>query len=140
MDRLTPAQQQAVEHREGPLLVLAGPGSGKTRVITHRIEQLVRSGVDPRKILAITFTNSAPSPLTDFVFQAAVPKFMKMQMQPASGSVVPAGNSGAVTQLLKLANSAHGQKPIAMRIKVEYALQGNKLSETGEVASFPDGY
>lgn len=56
---LTSAQQQAVEHHTGPLLILAGPGSGKTRVITQRIARLVENGIDPRGILAITFTNRA---------------------------------------------------------------------------------
>ena len=100
LSELNPAQQQAIEHVNGPLLILAGAGTGKTRTITRRVAHLVLNrGVAPSRILAITFTNKAAGEMRKRIatwvphtgmwvgtFHATCARMLRMQPEPIGRS------------------------------------------------------
>ncbi|XP_020867766.1 AP-1 complex subunit gamma-1 isoform X2 [Arabidopsis lyrata subsp. lyrata] len=86
-----------------------------------------------------TFTNLSPNTFTDFIFQAAVPKFLQLHLDPASSNTLPASGNGAITQNLRVTNSQHGKKSLVMRMRIGYKLNGKDVLEEGQVSNFPRG-
>ncbi|GJN29552.1 hypothetical protein PR202_gb17785 [Eleusine coracana subsp. coracana] len=86
-----------------------------------------------------SFTNLTTTTFTDFIFQAAVPKFIQLRLDPASSSTLPASGNGSVTQSLSVTNNQHGQKPLAMRIRMSYKVNGEDRLEQGQISNFPAG-
>jgi len=99
----------------------------------------VRDTQNPNMIvLNGAFTNSTAAPFTKFVFQAAVPKDMKLQLQPASGNTVPAGNAAPVTQVVKILNPQGN--PLRVMMKIQFEANGQMVQDQAVAQTFPAGF
>ncbi|KAG0565630.1 hypothetical protein KC19_7G002600 [Ceratodon purpureus] len=90
-------------------------------------------------IIKASYSNLSPNTYTDFVFQAAVPKFMQLQLEPATSGSLSANSSNSVTQVIRLTNNMHGKKALVMKLKVSYKANGQSVLEQGQVNNFPSG-
>lgn len=86
------------------------------------------------------FVNQTHAPLDALVFQAAVPKYLKLEMFPPTSTTIPAQSHGAVTQEIRLTNSMQGAKNITFKLKIGYTSQGTAVDEVTQVSSFPPLY
>ncbi|RVW47209.1 AP-1 complex subunit gamma-2 [Vitis vinifera] len=117
-------------------------------------------------LVQASFTNLSPNIFTDFIFQAAVPKFLQLHLDSASGNTLPASGNGSITQNLRVTNTLHGkvpkmafcilevllrhgigyfivtkschfQKPLVMRIRIAYKMNNKDVLEEGQINNFP---
>ncbi|XP_024987425.1 AP-1 complex subunit gamma-2-like isoform X4 [Cynara cardunculus var. scolymus] len=88
-------------------------------------------------LIEANFTNKSSEVYTDFIFQAAVPKFLQLHLEPASGNTLPSSSSGSITQKLRVTNNQHGKKSIMMRIRISYKLNGKDMLEEGQISNIP---
>ncbi|XP_021809701.1 AP-1 complex subunit gamma-2-like isoform X4 [Prunus avium] len=90
-------------------------------------------------VIEATFTNLSTNVYSDFIFQAAVPKFLQLHLDPASGNTLPASGNGSITQTLRVTNSQHGKKSLVMRIRIAYKMNNKDVLEEGQISNFPRG-
>ncbi|KAG4159243.1 hypothetical protein ERO13_D02G163900v2 [Gossypium hirsutum] len=88
-------------------------------------------------LIQATFTNLSSNVYNDFLFQAAVPKFLQLHLDPASSNTLPASGDGSITQNLKVTNSQHGKKLLVMRVRIAYKTNNKDVLEERQINNFP---
>ena len=151
LKNLNTRQKEAVQHTEGPLLILAGAGSGKTRVITHRIAYLIANGIRPYKIFAVTFTNKAAEEMKNRVMNIVGPEgnsvFIKTFHSAAVYILRRWGEAVGITRNFTIYDTGD-QEDLIKRIltdmkldpkKIRPAMITSKISEIKEKEDFIEG-
>ncbi|KAK1311361.1 AP-1 complex subunit gamma-2 [Acorus calamus] len=90
-------------------------------------------------VIQATYTNMSSNVYTDFLFQAAVPKFVQLKLDPGSSNILPSSGNGSITQRMVITNTQHGQRALAMRLRISYKVDNQDKMEQGQVNNFPAG-
>ena len=98
-----------------------------------------RKEADGSVTVLAKFANSLKVPMTNFVFEAAVPKYVTLSIQPATGQVLPP-ETDLVTQTMTCVNTTKGEKGLLMKLRIGYVCNGTPVQEMGQVGGFPPGY
>jgi len=126
-----------------PALAPAAPSAPHQMVAYDKaglkIVLLCRKEPDGSATIMAKFGNSMDAPMTNFVFEAAVPKYIRLVMQPASGQVLPP-HTDVVSQTMSVQNSTNGEKGLLMKLRIGYMLNGQQVQEMAQVGDFPTGY
>ncbi|KAH1098331.1 hypothetical protein J1N35_015252 [Gossypium stocksii] len=88
-------------------------------------------------LIQATFTNLSSNVYNDFLFQATVPKFLQLHLDPASSNTLPASGDGSITQNLKVTNSQHRNKSLVMRVRIAYKTNNKDVLEERQINNFP---
>lgn len=123
-----PLSTQNTSPLDGPLPPFVGfEKNGLSVVFTVYVKKF------PLRRVAVIFLNSNVDPLINFEFKIAVPKYLRLQINPPSATVVPANNSGSVRQTFDIYHTLHEDKPTVIKIKVDYQINGVAISEISTV-------
>ena len=132
---MTPATSSVLTATNSSILAFDKGGFSVTMELSKPLPQ----DLSYTKVLC-RFTNKMSTPITDLNFQAAVPKYLKLEMLPPSNTLIPPNSTGQITQEIKLTNSEQGKKNIMLKLKIGYKNGENTVDELAQVTNFPNLY
>lgn len=119
----------------GPLPTFVGFQKGG---VTAYFDVIKQASAPQMTVVTASFANSNPAAITNWDCKAATPKYVKVQVFPASGDTIPPNTSGRISQQFKLLNTLHGEKPPLLRLKLDYQMNGMPVSDIADI-TFPEG-
>ncbi|KAL0357951.1 UNVERIFIED_CONTAM: AP-1 complex subunit gamma-2 [Sesamum calycinum] len=137
LDGFGPSPSVPVAETNGPTYPSIVAFESNSLKLTYKFSK--EPGNPQTTIIEAQFVNKSTDTYSNFVFQAAVPKFLQLHMDPASGNTLPASGNGSITQKLRVSNSQLGKKSLVMRMRISYKANDKDVLEEGQVNNFPRG-
>ncbi|KAL8532638.1 hypothetical protein ACS0TY_009011 [Phlomoides rotata] len=135
LDSFGPSPSVPVAETNGPTYPSIVAFESNSLKITFNFSK--EPGSPQTTLIEAQFLNKSPNIYSNFIFQAAVPKFLQLHLDPASSNTLPASSSGSITQKLRVSNSQHGKKSLVMRLRINYKVNDKDVLEEGQISNFP---